>query len=96
MTIAIDYSKCEPSRDGTAEPQCGFACIKADRMYDRSLLRIEANRPVLAVPPEAAQKVSNESLCWEYACRIAGPGAIGIEVDFPGIKDYRRKALDRR
>lgn len=93
MTTLIDYDKCEPAKKNTSTPSCGFACVKADRMYDRSILRIEGNRPVLAVPEETAQKMSNESLSWEYACSVAGPGAITIVVDFPGIEAYREKMM---
>ena len=41
MKVIIDYLKCEPARKNTADPRCGFACVKADRMYDRGVLRIE-------------------------------------------------------
>jgi hypothetical protein len=92
-TTTIEYNKCEPARDGNSNPSCGFACIKADRMYDRNILRIEKNRPVLAMSRETAEKMSNESLSWEYACCMAGPGAITIIVDFAGLEDYRRKEL---
>jgi len=93
MTITIDYGKCEPAVNNTSTPACGFACVKADRMYDRNILKIENNRPVLAVPEEAARKLSNESMSWEYACNMAGTGAIEIVVDFPGLEEYRKKAL---
>jgi len=92
-TIVIDYDKCEPAKENTSEPSCGFACVKADRMYDRSILKIEGNRPVLAVSEEAAQRMSNESLSWEYACNAVGIGAIEITVDFPGIEEYREKVM---
>jgi hypothetical protein len=88
-TTIIDYDKCEPAKNNTSNPSCGFACVKADRMYDRNILRIEKNRPVLAVNKEAVMKMSNESLSWEYACVVAGPGAISITVDFPGLEGYR-------
>ncbi len=90
-TTIIDYSKCEPAVQNTSEPSCGFACVKADRMYDRNILRVEGNRPVLAVPEEMVQKVSNESLSWEYACDAAGNGAIWTIVDFEGLEEYRKK-----
>ncbi len=88
---SIDYTRCEPAVRSTSNPSCGFACVKADRMYDRGVLRIEDNRPVLAVRPEDAKKISNESLSWEYACMIAGKNAIRIEVDFPGLHKYRKE-----
>ncbi len=90
MKVTIDYSRCEAARSGAANPGCGFACVKADRMYDRGLLRIEGRRPVLAVPPGDAKKISNESLSWEYACNQAGCGAIKIAVPFPGLEEYRK------
>ncbi len=89
--VIIDYRKCEPARNKTASPACGFACVKADRMYDRGVLRIEGNRPVLAGSPEDAKKNSNESLSWEYACRATGNDAIKILIPFPGLRAYRNR-----
>lgn len=89
--VTIDYTKCEPAREKKSNPGCGFACVKADRMYDRNILRIEGNRPVLAVAGEDVKRLSNESLSWEYACHAAGRSAIQIVVPFPGLKEYRRK-----
>jgi hypothetical protein len=90
-TVTIDYSKCEPAINNTSNPKCGFACVKADRLYDRNILKIEGNRPVLAVSPEEAKKRSNESLSWEYADRVTGNNAIEIKVKFPGLEEYRKK-----
>ena len=91
MKVIIDYLKCEPAREKTANPRCGFACVKADRMYDRGVLRIEGNKPVLAGSREDAKKNSNESLSWEYACQSTGNDAIKILIPFPGLKDYRKR-----
>lgn len=93
MTTIIDYDKCEPAKNNTSNPSCGFACIKADRMYDRGILKIEGNRPGLAVSKDAAKKMSNESLSWEYACNAAGINAIEITVNFPGLEEYRKKII---
>jgi len=90
-TTIIEYDKCEPAMAQTLNPSCGFACVKADRTYDRNILKIEACRPVLANSPEATMKNSNESLSWEYACRAVGRNAINITVDYPGIEEYRTK-----
>jgi hypothetical protein len=90
-TVKIDYARCEPARSGMADPKCGFACVKADRMYDRNILRIEENRPVLALPADDVEKVSNESLSWEYACNMTGNAAIEITIPFPGLEEYRTK-----
>jgi len=90
-TVTIDYTKCEPALKNTSNPDCGFACVKADRLYDRNMLKIEDNRPVLAVSPEEAKKRSNESLSWEYADHTTGNRAIEIKVHFPGLGKYREK-----
>lgn len=90
-TTTIDYDKCEPALTGTMDPKCGFACVKADRTYDRNILKIEGCRPVLANTPEATVKNSNESLSWEYACRAVGRNAIRITVDYSGLEEYRAK-----
>ncbi len=87
----IDYDKCEPAQAQTLNPACGFACVKADRIYDRSILKIDGCRPVLANTPEATEKNSNESLSWEYACRAVGRNAISITVDYPGLAEHRAK-----
>jgi hypothetical protein len=92
MKVKIDYSRCEAVRSQSANPGCGFACVKADRMYDRSILRIEGNRPVLAVPTEDVKKISNESLSWEFACNQTGNSAIEIIIPFPGLEEYRKTA----
>ena len=91
MKVTLDYSRCEAARKRTSEPGCGFACVKADRMYDRNILRIEGNRPVLTMPASEVKKVSNESLSWEYACDMTGNHAIEIEIPFPGLAEYRKK-----
>jgi len=91
MKVKIDYSRCEAVRAKSSNPACGFACVKADRMYDRSILRIEGNRPVLAVPSEDVKKISNESLSWEFACNQTGNHAVEITVPFPGLEEYRKK-----
>jgi len=89
--VTIDYTKCEPASEQKSNPRCGFACVKADRMYDRNILRIKDYRPVLAVPREDVRRLSNESLSWEYACNTSGRSAIEILVPFPGLGEYRRK-----
>ncbi len=89
--VVIDYSKCEPAKKNITDPKCGFACVKADRFYDRNILRIDGNKPVLALPKEDAKSRSNESLSWEYACNMTGNNAIEIAVDFPGLEEYRKK-----
>lgn len=90
--ITIDYSRCEPAKNNTPNPSCGFACIKADRWYGRNVLKIEGNKPVLANPdPEEIKRLCNECLACEHDCTEFGSDCIHIELPFPGIDDYRKK-----
>ena len=80
-TIAIDYSRCLPASQDTSEPACGFACIKSCRLMGRNILKIENNRPVLAVTDrEEIKRLDNECLSCEYNCSVHGPGCIKITV----------------
>lgn len=84
--INIDYDKCEPATKNVANPSCGFACVKACRLYGRNILRIEGNRPVLAVKQQAElDRLDNECLGCEYGCWAHGTGCIDIELPIPGI-----------
>ena len=79
--ITIDYRRCLPAQARTSEPACGFACVKACRLYGRNILKIEDNRPVLAVTdPEEIKRLDNECLSCEYSCLDRGPGCIDILV----------------
>jgi hypothetical protein len=81
MNIMIDYSRCIPARENNASPSCGFACIKACRLYGRNILRIDRNRPVLAVTdPEEIKRLDNECISCEYNCDRLGTGCIKIEI----------------
>lgn len=94
IKITIDYSRCEPAIRNTAQPSCGFACVKACRLYGRNILKIEGNRPVLAVTePEEIKRLDNECLSCEYHCWHKGTNCIRIEVPFEGIEAYREKTL---
>lgn len=94
IKITIDYSRCEPATRHTAQPSCGFACVKACRLYGRNILKIEANRPVLAVTePEEIKRLDNECLSCEYHCWHKGRDCIRIEVPLEGIEAYRQKVL---
>ncbi len=80
-TISIDYQRCLPAVRQTSQPACRFACVKACRLYGRNILKIEKNRPVLAVAdPEEINRLDNECLACEYQCRFEGPGCVSIEV----------------
>jgi hypothetical protein len=92
MKITIDYKKCEPARDNTSNPRCGFACVKACRLYGRNILRIEKNKPVLAVKePSEIIRLDNECLACEYNCEMQGTGCIKIEVQMLPLIEYRRE-----
>lgn len=81
MTITIDYGQCIPARENNASPSCGFACVKACRLYGRNILRIENNRPVLAVTDkEEIKRLDNECISCEYHCDRSGPGCIKIDI----------------
>lgn len=80
-TIRIDYTRCEPAIKNTSTPSCGFACVKADRLYGRNVLRIEKNRPVLAIPSKEAERLCNECLGCEHYCNDLGSSC--IEIDLP-------------
>ncbi len=71
--IIIDYSKC-------IAPNCKFACVKADRLYGRNVLKIFNSKPALAVAPEKASKLCNECLACEIHCKWSGGEAIKINV----------------
>ncbi len=94
INIHIDYTRCEPATRNTSTPSCGFACVKACRLYGRNILKIEGNRPVLAITdPEEIKRLDNECLSCEYHCWHEGANCIRIEVPLPGLEEYRREVL---
>jgi len=79
--ISIDYGECIPAKENNSNPSCGFACVKACRLYGRNILKIENSRPVLAVTNEdEIKRLDNECLSCEYNCQRHGPGCIHIEI----------------
>ena len=81
--IRIDYNRCIPAKENISNPSCGFACIKACRLYGRNILKIENNKPVLAVTDEEEiKRLDNECISCEYNCERFGPGCISIEIPF--------------
>jgi len=79
--ITIDYGQCVPVKEKSSSPSCGFACVKACRLYGRNILKIDDNRPVLAVTDtEEIKRLDNECISCEYNCRRHGPGCISIEI----------------
>ena len=92
--ITIDYSRCEPATKNTSNPTCGFACVKACRLYGRNILKIEGNKPVLAVTdPKEIERLDNECVSCEYQCWARGTNCIRIEIPLPGMEEYRREVL---
>ena len=90
IKITIDYNRCEPAIKNTATPACGFACVKACRLYGRNILKIEKNKPVLAImDPEEIIRLDNECLGCEYNCWAHGMSCINIEIPLVGIEEYR-------
>ena len=80
-TITIDYTRCVPAAQQTSNPSCGFACVKACRLYGRNILKIEENKPVLAVTdPKEIERLDNECISCEYQCQQKGPGCITIDI----------------
>jgi hypothetical protein len=82
--VTINYAKCKA-------PDCGFACVKADRYYGRNILKIDKGRPVLAVSKEEAKRLCNECLACEIHCRFSGNDAVQIDLPLPGLDQYRSK-----
>ena len=94
IKITIDYSRCEPATKNTSNPTCGFACVKACRLYGRNILKIEGNKPVLAVTdPKEIERLDNECVSCEYDCWARGTNCIRIEIPLPGMEEYRREVL---
>ena len=89
--VTIDYNRCEPAVEDTSTPSCGFACVKADRLYGRNVLKIENNKPVLSVPAEEAVRLCNECLGCEHDCTFHGTDCIQIILPFPGLEEYKKK-----
>ena len=94
IKVTIDYSRCEPATKNTSNPTCGFACVKACRLYGRNILKIEGNKPVLAVTdPKEIERLDNECVSCEYQCWARGTNCIRIEIPLPGMEEYRREVL---
>jgi len=81
MKIFINYDQCIAAAGNSSTPACGFACVKACRLYGRNILKIENNRPVLAVTePKEIERLDNECMSCEYHCQQKGSGCIHIDV----------------
>ena len=92
IKITIDYDRCEPAIGNTPNPSCGFACVKACRLYGRNILKIEGNKPVLTVTdPAMIERLDNECISCEYHCWHRGTNCISIDIPLPGVEEYREK-----
>ncbi|MEM1551002.1 MAG: ATP-grasp domain-containing protein [Candidatus Bathyarchaeia archaeon] len=82
--VIIDLSKC-------IAPACGFACVKADRWYGRSCLRIEDGKLSLTGTSEQLKRLCNECLACEVVCELYGGKAIKIDLPLYGLIEFRKK-----
>lgn len=71
--VIIDTASC-------IAPDCGFACVKACRLYGRGILKIEEGKPALAVSPQEAIRLDNECLACEIHCSWYGSGVVQVKV----------------
>lgn len=82
--VDIDLSKC-------IAPKCGFACVKGDRWYGGSCLKIVDGKPALAGSPEELKRLCNECLSCEVECELHGGKCIKIELPLSGIDEFRKR-----
>ena len=82
--VDIDLSKC-------IAPECGFACVKADRWFGRPCLKIEDGKPALANTPDELKRLCNECLACELECELHGGSAIRITLPLYGLDEFREK-----
>jgi len=79
--LSIDHPKCS----GCRTKGCLEACAPR-------ILKLEAGRPVLAIPAEDARRGKcTECLACEIFCRFHEQDAIFIHLPIPGLKEYRDK-----
>jgi succinyl-CoA synthetase beta subunit len=83
-SVKIDLKKC-------IAPECGFACVKADRWFGRSCLKIEGKKPTLTGSPEQLKRLCNECLACEVECELHGGKAIKIDLSIYGLDEFKRK-----
>ena len=81
--LSIDHRKCP----GCKSKGCLGACAP-------KILKLQGDRPVLAITPEEAKKGKcTECLACEIFCRFHEQNAIVIHLPIPGLKEYREKLL---
>ncbi len=81
--VSIDLNKC-------TAPNCQFVCVKACRFYGRAVLKIERDKPALAISHEEAPRLCNECLACEIHCELHGNNAIKITLPLFGLQEYRK------
>ena len=82
--IFFDHQKCAECRTK--------GCVKACKP---EILKLDDDKPVLAVTPEEAQKGRcTECLACEIFCTFHEQEAISIHLPIPGLKEYREKILE--
>jgi len=81
--LSIDHRKCAACRTKGCVGACG-----------PKILKLEAEKPVLAIPVEDARKGKcTECLACEIFCTYHEQKAIFIHLPIPGLKEYREKNL---
>jgi succinyl-CoA synthetase beta subunit len=81
--LSVDHRKCAACRT----KGCVGACAP-------KILKLEAEKPVLAIPVEDARKGKcTECLACEIFCTYHEQKAIFIHLPIPGLKEYREKIL---
>ena len=82
-SLALDHDKCADCQT--------LGCIEA---CAPGILKLEENRPVLAIEREDAKKGKcTECLACEIYCKFHEQDAIVIDLPIPGLKEYRDKLL---
>jgi succinyl-CoA synthetase beta subunit len=83
--ISIDHSKCESCTSKGCVDACG-----------PEILKLEDNKPVLAVTEEDARKGKcTECLACEIFCQFHEQNAIDIHLPIPGLMEYRDRIIKR-
>jgi succinyl-CoA synthetase beta subunit len=81
--LSFDHAKCPGCRTKGCVPACPL-----------KILKLEAGRPVLAIPAEEAKKGKcTECLACEIYCRFHELDAIVVHLPIPGLKEYREKII---
>jgi hypothetical protein len=82
-TMKIDLTKC-------IAPECGFACVKADRWIGRPCLKIDDGKPALANTSNELKRLCNECVACQIECDLHGGSAISITLPVQGLEEFRK------